>query len=102
MLVNTLVDPVFRRWLATLDGLTEDTFLRSDGSVDLTVDWTIATKSITLTAGTLTAEQLTSTDDISAVDNITAGGDLTGTNAYLSSLLYIRDPGSGYSLKITS
>ncbi len=55
-------------------------FLLKDGSRDLTGDWTISTNSITLTAGTLTAEQITSTDDITAVGTIT-GSTLVSTVA---------------------
>lgn len=89
MLVNTLIDPQFRRWLATLnlDDVTATTFLRSDGSVDLTADWTIATKNITLTAGTLTAEQITSTDDITMQGHLfTMGNAGAATDSVLSFL----------------
>jgi len=50
-----------------IGGLGDDDhtqYLLASGARDLTGNWTIATKNITLTAGTLTAEQLTSTDDI--------------------------------------
>jgi len=46
--------------------------LHQDGKDDLTGDWVISTKSITLTAGTLTAEQITSTDDITAAGTVQA------------------------------
>jgi len=48
--------------------------LYRDGTNDLTGDWTIATNSITLTAGTLTAEQVTSTGDITVSNLIIQNG----------------------------
>ena len=59
-----------------MDGLGHDDhtqYLLADGTRDLTDHWTIATKNITLTGGTLTAEQITSTDDLNVTDLGTFG-----------------------------
>jgi len=58
-------------------------YVRKDGTTDLTGNWTISTNSITLTAGTLTAEHLTSTDDATITDTITVGT-LTDSSATLT------------------
>jgi hypothetical protein len=48
-------------------------YLNKDGTTDLTGDWTISTHSITLSAGTLQAEHLYSTDDLQVADDILLG-----------------------------
>jgi len=55
----------------TITGLSG--YLTADGTTDLTGDWTVATNNVTLTAGTLQAEHLYSTDDADITDNLTAG-----------------------------
>lgn len=68
-------------------------YLKADGSVDLTANWTIATKNITLTAGTLTAEQITSTDDITAADRVIAA-QLVASQIGANSYVWLYDQGT--------
>lgn len=44
-------------------------YINKDGTTDLTGDWAISSNNITLTAGTLTAEHLYSTDDLVVDDD---------------------------------
>lgn len=70
--------------------------IHQDGKDDLTGDWVISTHSITLTAGTLTAEQLTSTDDLTVGDDITLGGDIKSSGA-----IDLRPNGASEKIRIT-
>lgn len=65
--------------LLGLSGDDHTQYLLSDGTRDLTGDWTIGANSVTLTAGTLTAEQLTSTDDLDVTGTGTFGTVTDGT-----------------------
>ncbi len=72
----------------SIGGLGDDDhthYLLADGTRDLSGNWTIATNNITLTNGTITAEQLTSTDDITMQGHLfTMGDDSAVTDSVMS------------------
>jgi hypothetical protein len=55
-------------------------YVNKDGTTNLTGDWTISSNNITLTEGTVQAEQITSTDDITMQGHLLTLGDGTDTN----------------------
>jgi len=75
-----------------LSGLTDDDhtmYWESDGSDDATGDWTLDTNSITLTAGTLTADTITDgTFSITGGDSTTTGSGSFGDLVVDTNLIY--------------
>jgi len=73
--VNSVLVGVDHGGLTGLDDANDHTWaLLIDATRDLINDWVISANSITLTAGTLTAEQITSTDDMNVTNDLLVGG----------------------------
>lgn len=87
--------------------LTDPYAIHQDGKDNLTGDWVISTHSITLTAGTLTAEQLTSTDDITAAgtvtaEQITSTDDITAGDNFFASQGLVGSPSYSFTASPTT
>jgi hypothetical protein len=70
-------------------------YLLADGTRDLSGDWAIAANNVTLTAGTLTAEQITSTDDMTMLGHLLTLGDGSAND------IVIKFDGSAFDTTLT-